>query len=48
MPTSENAQIKYTNRIKICVTWKIQMQYIRVCHIFLDFKVSRYIEGYSF
>ena len=22
--------------------------YIRVCHIFLDFKVSRYIEGYSF
>ena len=22
--------------------------YPRVCHIFLDFKVSRYIEGYSF
>ena len=22
--------------------------YIRVCHIFLDFKVSRYIEDYSF
>ena len=22
--------------------------YTRVCHIFLDFKVSRYIEGYSF
>ena len=23
-------------------------KYIRVRHIFLDFKVSRYIEGYSF
>ena len=25
-----------------------QSMYPRVCHIFLDFKVSRYIEGYSF
>ena len=31
------------------MVWRISNTiYIRVCHIFLDFKVSRYIEGYSF